>query len=90
MVGPLASADSGTWCEREWSSVLRPSTSFGPVQPFGVRSTISGQRGRCAWPLARASAWISAISSSAVSSVSAISRWITAGSEPSTKYGFQP
>jgi hypothetical protein len=31
-------------------SAGRPSTSFGPVQPFGVRSTIIGQRGR---PIAR-------------------------------------
>ena len=38
---------AGTWwdfgtCPRPWL----PSSSFGPVQPFGVRSTIIGQRGR--------------------------------------------
>ena len=41
-----ASSASGTWCERNVPSAGRPSTSFGPVQPFGVRSTIIGQRGR--------------------------------------------
>ena len=36
-----------------------PSTSFGPVQPFGVRSTIIGQRGRLASPAPeRAVRWI--------------------------------
>ena len=39
---------SGTWCERHVPSTGRPSTSFGPVQPFGVRRTIIGQRGRSA------------------------------------------
>ena len=33
-----------------------PSTSFGPVQPFGVRRTIIGQRGRPATPPSRAAA----------------------------------
>jgi hypothetical protein len=36
----------GTWCERQLPSVGLPSTSCGPVQPFGERSTIIGQRGR--------------------------------------------
>ena len=36
----------GTWWLRQVPSTGRPSTSFGPVQPFGVRSTIIGQRGR--------------------------------------------
>ena len=37
---------SGTWCARQKPSTLWPSTSFGPVQPLGERSTIIGQRGR--------------------------------------------
>ena len=37
---------SGTWCERHVPSTWTPSTSRGPVQPFGVRRTIIGQRGR--------------------------------------------
>ena len=39
------SSASGTWCERQVPSVFLPSTR-GPVQPFGVASTIIGQRGR--------------------------------------------
>ena len=42
----LATAAIGTWCERQLPSTGLPSTSFGPVQPFGVRSTIIGQVGR--------------------------------------------
>jgi hypothetical protein len=38
---------SGIWCDAEGAfSFCTPSTSFGPVQPLGVRSTIIGQRGR--------------------------------------------
>ena len=37
---------SGTWCERHVPSTGLPSTSFGPVQPFGVRRTSIGQWGR--------------------------------------------
>ena len=44
----------GTWCERQKPSTLCPSTSVGAVQPFGVRSTIIGQRGRVATSLLRA------------------------------------
>ena len=40
----------GTWCARQEPSSLWPSTSGGAVQPFGVRSTIIGQRGRLAIP----------------------------------------
>ena len=49
--GPASSRApaTGTWCERQVPSTCTPSTSRGPVQPFGVRSTIIGQRG----PLAR-------------------------------------
>ena len=44
--GLSASPASGTWCARNVPSTGTPSTSFGPVQPFGVRRTIIGQRGR--------------------------------------------
>jgi hypothetical protein len=45
---------SGTWCERNVPSTGRPSTSCGPVQPLGVRSTIAGhgRRGPVPWPRA--------------------------------------
>ena len=47
-------APTGTWCERQVPSTWTPSTSRGPVQPFGVRRTIIGQRGRSpSPPLAR-------------------------------------
>ena len=36
---------SGTWCARNVPSIGMPSTTFGPVQPLGVRRTIIGQRG---------------------------------------------
>ena len=45
---------SGTWCERQVPSIRLPSTSFGPVQPLGVRSTIIGQRGRSCEAVLRA------------------------------------
>ena len=32
----------GTWCARQVPSTGSPSTSSGPVQPFGVRITIAG------------------------------------------------
>ena len=43
-----ARSASGTWWERNDPSAGSPSTSLGPVQPLGVRSTIIGQRGRAA------------------------------------------
>ena len=49
----LAGAATGTWWERHVPSTGRPSTFSGPVQPFGVRSTIIGQRGRRLATLAR-------------------------------------
>ena len=49
-----------------------PSTSFGPVQPFGVRSTIIGHSGRVVERPARAAPRIAAISSSASSSAAAM------------------
>jgi hypothetical protein len=52
---------------------------------LGVRSTIIGHDGRGATPLRRALAWIALISCTTVSSVSAISRCIVAGSSPSRK-----
>jgi hypothetical protein len=45
----------GTWCARQYPSHFLPSISCGQVQPFGVRSTIIGQRGRVVTPFARAS-----------------------------------
>ena len=43
--------DSGTWCDRQVPVTWTPSTLSGPVQPFGVRRMISGQRGRGAVPV---------------------------------------
>ena len=83
----VRSSASGTWWERNVPSAGSPSTTFGPVQPFGVRSTIIGQRGRVWPPSSRARRWIAAISSSTSSSVAAISWCIVAGSSPSTKRG---
>ena len=78
---------SGTWCERQDPSVRWPSISFGPVQPFGVRSTIIGQAGRSVSRPASASSaactLISAILSRAVSSTSAKRRWVSSGSSSS-------
>ena len=37
---------SGTWCARKVPSTFTPSTSFGPVQPLGVRMRMTGQAGR--------------------------------------------
>ena len=44
--GPALSrtSASGTWCERHVPSTGLPSTSRGPVQPFGVRRISIGQR----------------------------------------------
>ena len=50
----VAGSSTGTWWARQKSSTLCPSTSFGPVQPFGERSTIIGQRGRAVSPVERA------------------------------------
>ena len=36
---------SGTWCARKVPSMGSPSTSFGPVQPFGERRMIIGHSG---------------------------------------------
>ena len=46
----MRAASIGTWCARQVPSTGFPSTYFGPVQPFGVRSTSAGQRGRSATP----------------------------------------
>ena len=40
-----------------------PSTTSGPVQPFGVRRMIIGQRGRSVTPWSRASCWIAVMRS---------------------------
>ncbi len=42
MLGVLAHLESGTWWARHVPSTGRPSTCLGPVQPFGLRSTIIG------------------------------------------------
>jgi hypothetical protein len=78
----------GTW----WPAQPRhvPVDSRGQVQPFGVRSTIIGQRGLVGTPLARACPWWARISATQWSSVAAIAWCMLAGSEPSTKYGVQP
>jgi len=80
----------GTWCARQKPSTLCPSISAGAVQPLGLRSTIMGQRGRWAVPLARARACSARISATQRSSTSAIFRCIASGSDPSTKCGVQP
>ena len=77
--------DNGTWCERQWPSVFSPSTSFGPVQPFGERNTITGQRGRpVALPVARFALNAMNLVERLVENVAAIRRCIVRGSEPST------
>ena len=86
MLGVLRSA-IGTWCERKDPSALSPSTSFGPVHPFGVRSTIIGHRGRSGPAPERACCWIREISAVTSSSVAAISWCIVGGVEPSTNRG---
>ena len=48
--GCVAGSESGTWCDRKVPSTCMPSTTFGPVQPFGELSTIIGQRGRSMLP----------------------------------------
>lgn len=52
-----SSRPSAPGATRKVFSTGLPSASFGPVQPFGVRSTIIGHRGRCMKPLVRASPW---------------------------------
>ena len=51
---------------------------------------IIGHRGRVAWPVERAFAWIARMSSRTASIVSAIAWCIASGSEPSTTYGRYP
>ena len=80
-------SESGTWCDRQVPSVCLPSTTFGPVQPFGVRSTIIGQVGRSVPTRPRAAALIAATSSMTASIVSAISAWTVIGSSPATNRG---
>ncbi len=55
--GWAGSTRIGTWCARNVPSILSPSMTFGPVQPFGERSTIMGQRGRVVVPEVRAVRW---------------------------------
>ncbi|CAO0833287.1 hypothetical protein SMICM17S_00683 [Streptomyces microflavus] len=76
--------------ERQVPSTGSPSTSFGPVQPLGVRSTIMGERGRSVAPSSRAARWNAAIRSTAVSIAATIARWTVAGSSPVTYSGSWP
>ena len=72
--GSLRTRRSAPGAQRNVPSTGSPSTRFGPVQPFGVRSTIIGQRGRSRSPCARASLLDVAGSASMTrSSVAAIS-----------------
>ena len=62
-----------------------PSTSFGPVQPLGVRSTIMGQRGRvcdCAAAAGRAPSSGCAGSPASASSRAAARAWWTSAAVP--------
>ena len=83
---PRTSA-SGTWWERKLPSAGSPSTSLGPVQPFGERRMIIGHAGRSAALPVRASRWMVAMSSSAMSTAAAMSWCMVAGSSPSTSSG---
>ena len=73
-------ADSGTW----WRT-CPPSTSAGPGPALGRAQHDHRPAGRRRMPSSRACRWISAISSSASSSVAAMSWCMSAGSSPSTK-----
>ena len=57
----------GTWWARKEPSICLPSTTLGPVQPLGVRSTIMGHTGRSALLFSRAFFWMALISSMTVS-----------------------
>ena len=80
---------TGTWCERQKSSTFLPSTSFGPVQPFGLRSTIIGQRGRSSRPLGAARLVLdrARCGRTPCRACRPCSRCMSAGSLPSTKNG---
>ena len=87
--GFVLRSPAGTWWARNEPSTFLPSTSFGPVQPFGVRSTIIGQAGFSSVVPERAWPWIRPISSQASSNAAAI--WTsTPSSSPETSSGLQP
>ena len=89
--GLAAKSVTGTWWARNVPSICWPSTTFGPVQPFGRAQHDHRPLGRadhCRFE--RASSWIAAISSSAQSSAAAISWWTAAGSSPLTNTGAWP
>lgn len=93
MGGVLPDLGEGTWWERNVPSICTPSTTPGPVQPFGVRRMTAGQRtGRNSSPPAppRASCWMARIR--AWAAVSALCRAVktAAGSSPATTTGSQP
>ena len=73
-------SSSGTWWKRKVPSIcFCPSTTFGPVQPFSVRRTMSGQAGGSSTPFSRASAWMRRMAAYAQSSVSHNDRWTVSG-----------
>ena len=88
--GSCRTSDSGTWCERHVPSVGRPSTSFGPVQPFGVRRTIIGQVGRSVDPATRRRLDRRRPRPGPRPSSAAISAWTVIGSSPPTNRGRVP
>lgn len=64
---------------------VTPSTVCGPVQPFGERSTMRGQRGRVpSQSPPRAAAWMAVMREYAVASASAKRTCMPGRSEPST------
>ena len=85
--GCRAMSASGTWCERQKPSTFLPSTSFGPVQPFGrAQHDHRPARAFAVLPRRRARpAGSRGSRSNAASSVAAIAACIASGSSPSTK-----
>ena len=80
VLGVVADVGQRHLVRAEVPSAGRPSTILGPVQPFGVRSTIIGHRGRPGRAAARAAAGSRRSRSSASSSAAAISWCIAGGS----------
>ena len=67
MIGFLAQFRKRNLVSAPGSSTGLPSTSFGPVQPLGVRIISIGQAGRSVDPPSRAAFWIVAMRSNIVS-----------------------
>ena len=89
--GSSFTPDSGTWCARQVPWICTPSTTSGPVQPLGVRRTISGHRGRLpSQSPPRAAAWMARMSAHACARAAA-NRWCIPGrSSPSTSITSYP